>query len=66
MRRNKKKGTLVITVFCITVSAALCIWISRQPSFNPGRIYHNDDLLVREQAIPAADSLPMDFPVHGL
>lgn len=49
MRRYKKKRTLVITVFCITVSAALCIWLSRQPSFNPGRIYHNDDLLVREQ-----------------
>ena len=48
MKMNKRKKAHIVSFFCIIAAAVLCVLLFQSPLFNPGRIYYNDNLLVRE------------------
>ena len=45
---NKRKKLHLISAFCIVLAAILCYILTSFPIFNPGIIYRNDSLIVRE------------------
>lgn len=48
MKMSKRKKTHIVSFFCIIAAAVLCVLLFQSPIFNPGRIYYNDNLLVKE------------------
>ena len=48
MKMNKRKKAHIVSFLCIIAAAILCVLLFQSPIFNPGRIYHDDSLLVKE------------------
>ena len=48
MKMDKRKKAHIVSFLCIMAAAVLCVFLFQSPLFNPGRIYYNDNLLVKE------------------
>lgn len=48
MKKTNNKVALIVSFVCIIFAVALCILWFRSSLFNPGRIYYNDNLLMKE------------------
>ena len=45
---NKRKVITIVSFVCIMIAIFLCIILFQSNTFNPGRIYYNDNLLYKE------------------
>lgn len=45
---NKRKVATIVSFFCIMIAIIICVLLFQSPTFNPGRIYYNDNLLYKE------------------
>lgn len=48
IKMSNRKKAHIISFLCIIAAAVLCVLLFRSPIFNPGRIYYDDDLLLKE------------------
>lgn len=45
---NKRKVITIVSFVCIMIAIFLCIILFQSTTFNSGRIYHNENLLIKE------------------
>lgn len=49
MKKNKRKTAHIISAICMIAAVVLLVWLFRSPMFDPGKLYNNDSLIVKEE-----------------